>query len=153
MTPTHRPIPDENLIKRAFRVLEHAETPMQKYLRDEHTAMISAARIGMDAARNLWPVDGDHIPASAKGGLVKVHELFEEAYSWLDSMAIEFHGELVHSALLGEDIRERLEAYEEKIWPGSVDITGAPALSPQEGAQPAESPTAEALAEAAPDAS
>lgn len=110
-----RPVPDENLVKRAFEVLENSETEMERFLRDEHTAMISAARIGMDAARKVWPIELDHIPPDMHEAIAQAHALFETAYLHLDKIAVHFHGDLVQRALLGNDISEDLVNAEEVL--------------------------------------
>lgn len=119
-TPLHRPVPDDTPVRRALRVLEAGETDMERYVRDEHSAMISAARVGMDSARHLWPVDHDHIPVEARGVIVDVKELFEQAYKKLDVVSRYFHGTLVNRALLGENIDSALEEHEKAAgleWP------------------------------------
>lgn len=132
-----RPIPDEGLVHRAYRVLQARETDMEEYLREEHTAMIGAARVGMDAARKVWPVDVDHLPAAAKDAWFEAHSLFEQAYEHLDGIAEVFHGELVHRALLGQNITgELLEAEDElKIGP-KHEAQAAPPISAEPGGAP-----------------
>lgn len=110
-----RPVPDENLIRRAHRVLEAEETPMERFLREEHDAMMGAARIGMDATRRVWPIEKDHLHEPAQEAIGRAHGLFEQAYSLLDGIAEHFHGDLVHGALLGHDITARLEGREDKL--------------------------------------
>lgn len=126
-----RPVPDEGIIRRALRVRERTESPMERYIRDEHAAMIGAARIGMDAARKLWPIEKDHLPvANAAWG--EILKSFEQTYLMLDGLAEIVHGDLVQDALLGKDILVFLEAEEERLRIGpkhEPQATEAPAIS------------------------
>jgi hypothetical protein len=110
-----RPVPDESLVRRAFRVLEASESPMAKYLREEHTAMIGSARVGMDASRKIFPLELDHIPQHMHKAIVDAHALFEQAYTTLDGIAHHFHGDLVQSALVDALDVEELKREEEKL--------------------------------------
>jgi hypothetical protein len=126
-TPSHRPVQNADLIQRALRVLEAGETAMQRYVRVEHAAMHGAARVGMDAARHLVPIDLEHLSVEAQRAIDGARIRFEEAYSILDRVARTFHGDLVHRALLGEDILLELQDAERK-----VGITPAEDLSKTE---------------------
>jgi hypothetical protein len=130
-----RPVPDENLVKRAFKVLEATETPMEKYLREEHNAMIAVARIGMDSARKIWPVELDHLPPDLHPVMAKTHQIFEEAYMTLDTISSHFHGSLVQAALLGVDhmgqsLVEAIEEEEERLGIGPKAEAALPQAAP-----------------------
>jgi hypothetical protein len=122
-----RPVPDENILKRAFNVLENTETEMERFLREEHTAMISAARVGMDASRKIWPIELDHLPPDMHEVIAQIHALFENAYMHLDKVAVHFHGDLVQRALLGHDITTDLELSEKELGIGPNQPQAEPA--------------------------
>lgn len=117
-----RPVPNEDLLRRSFAVLEAEETSMAKYLREEHSAAIGGARVGMDALRRIWPIEIDHLaPTQAGEGeklpdtMKRAHVLIEDAYLALDRVAQYFHGPLVQRALLGVDVTKELEEAEERL--------------------------------------
>lgn len=132
-----RPVPNEDLLRRSFAVLEAEETSMQTYLREEHSAAIGGARVAMDALRRIWPIEVDQLPptrvspAPASGEklpetLRRAHQLIEDAYRALDRVGEYFHGSLVQRALLGEDVTRELEEAEERLKIGPKHAPPAP---------------------------
>ena len=109
-----RPVPDETLVKRALRVRQATETPMEAHVREEYDAMMAAARIGLDAGRKLWPVDQAQLPGGpdraerVREAMKQATLRFQQTYEELDKLSVHFHGPLVEMALLGKD--PRLEA-------------------------------------------
>lgn len=123
-----RPVPDEEIIKRALAVLEANETEMQAHVRTEYDAMIGCARIGMDAARKLWPIETDHMGADLSHAVGRCSELFADAYAILDEVSEVVGGSLLHRATLGEDITEDLLAAEKAHGIGPGAAAEAPAI-------------------------
>lgn len=117
-----RPVPDEAIIRRALRLREATETPMERFLREEYDALAGAARVGMDAARKLWPLEIDHLPPIPISGVVGWGEIlrhFEKTYELLDRVGDKVFGELLTLAYLGRLEEETLARAEDdaKIGP------------------------------------
>lgn len=109
-------MPDEALIRRALRVREATETAMERYIREEHDAMVGSARVGMDAARKLWPIECDFLPevTGSPDGWAIIEANFASAYEALDRAAEGVLGTLLHRALLGEVTTEQIEEAEDE---------------------------------------
>lgn len=108
--PQARFVPLPELVERAMENMLDTETPRQRYVRQQWESAFAAARVALDALRDILPLDRDVMTSECLRAMRGALSHVERAYECLDGCSGEMMGEAMLDVLAGRITRhEQLE--------------------------------------------